>query len=300
MATFAKATFNTATYAVIRPTYPEQLYQFIFQYHDKTGRARWDKAIDLGCGTGQVTTELTRFKHVYGIDPSQGMIDTCERVATKKWHPMGLTFMKGSAEDLSQFKDQSVDMVVAGQAVHWFDYARLWPELARVLRPNGTFAFWGYSEFRFAKYPSLTPMIREYAQGKDPKTSLGPHWQQPGRQILDNHLFDIPQPPESKFKDWQHIKFTGSYYPKIADARPVILKRTLTWEGLESYLRTFSSLHTFHEQNPEDEAKKDIGEGDIVQRFVTSLKGGIKAVGCNPDEDIDIEWPLALIMARRK
>ena len=41
-------------------------------------------------------------------------------------------------------------------------------------------------------HPSLNTLITAYAQGKDPASSLGPHWQQLGRSILDNHLLDVP------------------------------------------------------------------------------------------------------------
>lgn len=52
MATFGKATYNAATYASIRPTYPRQLYDLIFRYHEQGRKARWGTAVDLGCGTG--------------------------------------------------------------------------------------------------------------------------------------------------------------------------------------------------------------------------------------------------------
>lgn len=54
MATFSKNTFNTVKYAVARPTYPRQLFDFIFRYHEEksVGKPRWDTAVDLGCGTG--------------------------------------------------------------------------------------------------------------------------------------------------------------------------------------------------------------------------------------------------------
>lgn len=45
---------------------------------------------------------------------------------------------------------------------------------------------------RLSRYPSLTPLINAYSQGSDPSTSLGPHWEQPGRSIIDNHLREIP------------------------------------------------------------------------------------------------------------
>lgn len=52
MATFGKASYNAAKYAAIRPTYPRQLFSLVFQYHERSPGARWDTAVDLGCGTG--------------------------------------------------------------------------------------------------------------------------------------------------------------------------------------------------------------------------------------------------------
>ena len=57
MATFSKLPFNTAVYAAARPTYPRQLFDFVFRYHGEksVGKARWDVAVDLGCGTGTLS-----------------------------------------------------------------------------------------------------------------------------------------------------------------------------------------------------------------------------------------------------
>ena len=52
MATFGKASYNAAKYAAIRPNFPRQLYSLVFQYHERAQGARWDTAVDLGCGTG--------------------------------------------------------------------------------------------------------------------------------------------------------------------------------------------------------------------------------------------------------
>ena len=70
MATFAKATFKGKNYSVARPTYPKQLFDLVFRYHEhgtlgalasgqsgaperlRAAKARWDLAVDLGCGTG--------------------------------------------------------------------------------------------------------------------------------------------------------------------------------------------------------------------------------------------------------
>ena len=74
----------------------------------------------------------------------------------------------------------------------------------------------------------------------------------------------------------------------------------MSWEELLGYFRTWSPLHTFHEKHPEDLKRED---GDIAVRFWRKLKEEVaRAEGKEvpKDEDpIDIEWPLALILARR-
>ena len=67
------------------------------------------------------------------------------------------------------------------------------------------------------------------------------------------------------------------------------------------YFRTWSPLHTFHEKYPEDLGRP---EGDIATRFWRRLKEEVARVEGREeaprDEDVvDIEWPLALMLARK-
>lgn len=74
MAAFAKSTFNAQVYAASRPTYPQQLFDFVFRYHEhgyeelqtrsrvqgslslkKRRLPERSCAVDLGCGTGVCT-----------------------------------------------------------------------------------------------------------------------------------------------------------------------------------------------------------------------------------------------------
>ena len=75
----------------------------------------------------------------------------------------------------------------------------------------------------------------------------------------------------------------------------------MTWDDVLAYLCTFSSLHTFHERYPDDLKRAD---GDIAVRFLNSLKSEIAAIeGQSVDDvapEVDLEWPLALILARRE
>ncbi|KII85655.1 hypothetical protein PLICRDRAFT_115646 [Plicaturopsis crispa FD-325 SS-3] len=297
MATFAKSTFNTVSYAAFRPSYPRQLYDYVFKYHGSSPGARWDTAVDLGCGTGQATTELTPFKRVVGVDPSAGMIAGArETLKARSLDGTGqFEFVQSAAEDLSFLPDGSVDLMVAAQACHWFDWKKMWPETARVLRKNGSAAYWIYSEFRFTRYPTLGPLINAYAQGPD---TLGPYWQQPGRSLLDGHLRGVPSATDvlpDKFSEFKRVYFSGDHYPDLPSPLPVILRKKMAWADLLPYLRTWSSLHTYHERHPEDLKNPD---GDIAQRLVKSLQNEAKAAGATGDE-IEIEWPVALILARR-
>ncbi|KAH9896778.1 S-adenosyl-L-methionine-dependent methyltransferase [Cubamyces lactineus] len=307
MATFSKATFNAAKYASCRPTYPRQLFDFIFQFHRSAKGARWDTAVDLGCGTGQATVELTPFQRIIGADPSARMVEQARESVKTRLAGMDLSsrieFVQSFAEDLSCLKDGSVDLLIAAQACHWFKWDKFWPEAARVLRKDGTFAAWCHSEFRLSRFPSATPIISDYAQGSDPANSLGAYWERPGRTILDEHLVAVPDPREvlpDKFSEFERVFFTGSHYPDLPNPRPVILRKRMSWEDLLGYFRTWSPLYTFHEKHPEDLKRED---GDIAVRFLRKLKEEVARVEGKEvpkDEDpIDIEWPLALILARR-
>src|ERR1700753_2744167 len=123
MATFAKSTFNAARYASIRPTYPPQLFDLVFNFHGAHPGARWSTAVDLGCGTGQVTSELVpRFERVLGADPSAKMLGQAKEAVGSSGK---IEFVQASTETLVEKMPElagNVDLMTAGQAAHWFTY----------------------------------------------------------------------------------------------------------------------------------------------------------------------------------
>ncbi len=80
--------------------------------------------------------ELSKtFDNVTGLDPEEGMVKAGLQPEGKR-----IAYHVGTAEDLRAIgiEDSSVDLVVAGEAAHYFNHSVTWPELARVLRPSGT------------------------------------------------------------------------------------------------------------------------------------------------------------------
>lgn len=100
-----------------------------------------DLAVDVGCGSGQSTVVLQPFfKKVFGLDVSSNQIKAARKLCVP-----GCEFRIGSAEDLSEFPDSSVDLVTCCQAAHWLDLEAFYSEADRVLKPQeGLLAIYGY------------------------------------------------------------------------------------------------------------------------------------------------------------
>ncbi|GAA5843628.1 hypothetical protein JCM9279_000812 [Rhodotorula babjevae] len=211
MATFAKRSFDAAAYAASRPSYPRALLDHIVAFLDRAPPATTaapTTLVDLGCGPGLSTFDWLdlpssstssssshRFSRIIGVDPSPGMVAAARSILADRATSAGqnVRFEVARGDKLSAVvDDHSVDLVIAGQAAHWFDAPATYAELARVLKPGGAFAFWGYGEFFFPGKPELSALIPRYSGG-----TLGPYWEQPGRSIVEDLLVPFPLPATS-------------------------------------------------------------------------------------------------------
>jgi hypothetical protein len=98
---------------------------------------------------------------------------------------------------------------------------------------------------------------------------------------------------------WPHLRIPGDHYPSLPSPRSVILRKKMTWDDLLSYFNTWSSLHTFRQRNPADAQNP---RGDIAVRFWKDLKEGVGREVGRPVEghdEIDIEFPMAMIMVKK-
>ncbi|CAA9290738.1 MAG: hypothetical protein AVDCRST_MAG41-4331, partial [uncultured Corynebacteriales bacterium] len=102
------------------------------------GDRRYDRALDLACGTGLSTRALAeRGTAVVGVDVVPAMVAWARRTT-------GLPYAVGSAEALP-VADRSVDLVAVSSGVHWFAAGPVAAEAARVLRPGGALLLYEYA-----------------------------------------------------------------------------------------------------------------------------------------------------------
>src|SRR5438874_2364657 len=96
-------------------------------------------AVDLGCGTGELTRELHRRlppgARTTGLDSSPAMLAKAAPHAGD-----GLTFAEGTIEDWRQ--PRGVDLIFANASFQWTgDQRQLLARLRTQLRPGGQLAF---------------------------------------------------------------------------------------------------------------------------------------------------------------
>jgi ubiquinone/menaquinone biosynthesis C-methylase UbiE len=143
-----------------RPTYPVEAVQWMLGEHPQI-------VLELGAGTGKLTRVIAGLGHdVHATDPDQAMLQILEREVP------GVRTARASAEDIP-VGDASVDVVIAGQAFHWFDLDRALPEVARVLRPGGRVCLvWNTRNEKIPWVRRLGAIIGTQEQLRDPAQAL--------------------------------------------------------------------------------------------------------------------------------
>jgi SAM-dependent methyltransferase len=155
-----------AEYARSRPTYPHELFAWLAA----VATAR-DLAWDCACGSGQATAGLAEhFASVIATDASGEQLSHAPPIPRVVWQV-------ATAEE-SGLPEQSVDLVLVAQALHWFDLDRFWPEVRRVVRPGGVVVAWSYA-FQQTGLPDIDELLRRFTS-----ETLAGYWP-PERRHVD-------------------------------------------------------------------------------------------------------------------
>jgi len=233
-------------YRAFRPGYPAALFEWLAQL--SPGR---EAALDCGCGNGQAAIMLApHFSRVFAVDPSQEQI--------RNAIPGGNIEYRIAPAEATGLADGSVDLVVAGQALHWFDFDRFYPEVERVTRPTGgIFAAFTYGLIRLGG--AVDGVIDRFYHD-----ILAGYWP-PERRHVDSGYQTLPFP-----------------FPEI---RAPLFELDESWDlqRLAGYLATWSAVkecrrRTGHDPLPEVERELE-------------RAWGLPAVR-------EVRWPLALRVGR--
>ncbi len=134
--------------------------------------------VDLGAGTGKLSDALVAAGHrVTAVEPLVEM-----RTILQARVPEARA-VDGTAEETG-LPDACADAVVAGAAFHWFDRARAFPEIARVLRSPGVMGLLGNG---FDTSVQWVAHLREILGGS--RLGRPGHW--PSEQELLQHFGSV-------------------------------------------------------------------------------------------------------------
>lgn len=161
-------------YATFRPSYPDDLYRFVFD-HVKT----YDTAWDCATGNGQVAGYLARhFKQVQATDISQQQIANAETA--------GNIIYSVSPAEKTSFPAHHFDLITVAQALHWFNTDAFYSEANRVLKPHGWLAVCGYALCQVTE-PVDAIFLDFY------HNTVGTYWDS-ARRLVEEEYRSIPFP----------------------------------------------------------------------------------------------------------
>ena len=194
-----------SAYAAHRPDYPPALTDFLVQACSSHALA-----VDVGCGTGQLTRLLApHFDAVLGLDSSADQLRNATPAAS-------VSYQLASAE-LLPVAAGSTNLITVAQAAHWFDLPSFYTQARRVAAPGAVIALISYAT------PQLEPDLQQrfarfYAD------DLGAYWPAERRQV-DSGYADLDFP----FEEFD--------YPPLAIERNWTLADTLGYFGTWSAVR---------------------------------------------------------------
>jgi SAM-dependent methyltransferase len=121
-------------YIKYRPKYPPEIISFL---ENDDILSQESVIADIGSGTGILSEIfLKNGNKVYAIEPNTEMRIAAERLL--KTYP-NFVSIDGSAEETG-LKRNSIDIIIAGQAFHWFDQEKARKEFLNILKPTGQVA----------------------------------------------------------------------------------------------------------------------------------------------------------------
>jgi SAM-dependent methyltransferase len=200
-----------------RPGYPPEVLEAL---RGDLGLRPSHVVADVGSGTGLLSRLLVENGNVvYGVEPNRAMAAWAE----VDLGPTGRFHSVDGRAEATGLDDDSVDLVTAGQAFHWFKVPESRAEFLRILRPGGGVALaWNLRRV------DSTPFLRDYE-------AFLHRWSNDYDEVSAQYaneaslrgLFGEAGWQERRFDSTQHFDLEGlrgrllssSYTPKEGDPR---------------------------------------------------------------------------------
>lgn len=231
-----KDNFSTQSeqYSKYRPGYPLDFFEYINSIVQSKQNA-WD----CGTGNGQVAGELAKtFEKVYATDISQSQINNGRQVAN-------ILYSVQPAEK-TNFSNNSFDLIIVAQAVHWFDFEKFYTEVSRTAKNDALLCVVGYNRPKIS--PPVDTLITNFYENV-----IGKYWDKE-RKYVDENYKTIPFP------------FVKILTPNFTN------KVCWTLDHFIGYLNTWSAVKRFIQQNgqnPVDKLRSELeqnwGKGQTLE-----------------------------------
>ena len=147
-------------YAKYRPSYPNDIISYLEEAIELN-----EKSIiaDIGSGTGiSAKLFLDNGNTVYSVEPNQDMRQAAENLL-KSYN--NVHFIDGSSES-TKLQSESIDIIIAARAFHWFNPEPTKKEFLRILKANGTVVLlWNIRKTKSDGFmEGYLEIIRRYAE----------------------------------------------------------------------------------------------------------------------------------------
>lgn len=281
--------FESSSYHQYRPSYSDKLVQFFINSYHKGGN---DHLVDIGCGTGLSTYSFEPFfKNLTGIDPSTAMLQSAiEHCQNDK-----IIFKEGFGENITELvSNDSVDMVIAGESLHWCDMLKAFEQIYQILKPNGTLAFWFYSQPEFISneidIEIFNKLYYKYGWSSNFMGSYLDEYQRNFFTKIEETSHNIiDQLRQQKFRD---VEFEMTCYSKgLSDeTRPFYMSTEMSINDFKNLVKTWSLYHSWVKDHPKDLK-------NIADVFIDELmeKCNIK----DADKKFKVQWTTFYYVCRK-
>jgi len=173
-------------------------------------KSNYQHILDIGAGTGTLIGMISKkfpAAKIEGIDIAKGMVE----VAKSKIKEPNVLFQQGDGEALPS-KSEHFDLVVSSLALQWMDPAKVFAEVARVLKPKGSFYFSTFGPATLGEIKRAGFSINDFPA----KDKL--------EQMLSKHFSRVEVRQEVVVKNYQDVFELFFYLKQIGAQNPANIR----------------------------------------------------------------------------